>query len=99
MTNCIWAYSGTRAISWTPSSVYSPLLGQLPDNGPTGTTECAQALSTVLSLCTDLDVPLAPGKVAGPALNLIFLGVELISRLLSVRICRTMPNGQGQDGT
>ena len=45
--------------------------------GPPGTAECAQALSTVLSLCTDLGVPLAPGKVEGPAFSLIFLRVEL----------------------
>ena len=58
--------------------------------GRPGIAECAQALSTVLSLCTDFGVPLAPGKVKGPALNLIFLGVELISRPLSMRLPHAM---------
>ena len=46
---------------------------------PPGTVECVQTLSTVLALCAELGVPLAPEKMEGLATSLVFLGAELSS--------------------
>ena len=67
--------------------------------GHPNSEECAAPLSTTLSTCRDLGVPLAADKVEGPAPVLTFLGIEfntvamslalpMTSWLLSVRYSR-----------
>ena len=41
------------------------------------TSECKQALETVLGLCRRLGIPISVHKTEGPSVVLIFLGVEL----------------------
>ena len=45
--------------------------------GPPSSVECAQSLSTTLSLCEELGFPVAPEKTEGPTTVLTFLGIEL----------------------
>jgi hypothetical protein len=45
--------------------------------GDPGTSECADALQLSLRLCECLGVPVAPGKVEGPATSLVFLDILL----------------------
>ncbi len=50
--------------------------------------ECAVALSAALNTCADLGLPVAADKVAGPATTLPFLGIELDTSALQVRLPR-----------
>ena len=48
--------------------------------------ECAQALATTLTTCSELGIPLALDKTEGPTTELTFLGVLLNSASLSVSL-------------
>ena len=54
--------------------------------GLPGSAECARALETAVPLCTRLGLPVAPSKVEGPSTRLIFLGIELDSERLELRL-------------
>ena len=54
--------------------------------GPPGSNTCTHNLEVMLSTCAGLGVPTAPGKCAGPASSLVFLGFELDTEALVVRL-------------
>lgn len=54
--------------------------------GAPGSSECNQALLTTLSTCQELGIPLASHKVEGPTTCLTFLGIELDSSSLSLKL-------------
>ena len=54
--------------------------------GPPGTATCQSNLEQMLSSCARLGVPVAPGKCVGPATVLVFLGFELDTEEMIVRL-------------
>ena len=54
--------------------------------GKPNSNECQSALSTCFHLCRELGVPLAEDKTAGPSTVLTFLGVELDSSSMELRL-------------
>ena len=54
--------------------------------GQPGSSECHQALEKVLAVFWDLGVPVAPEKLEGPTTCLTFLGIEIDTALLEVRL-------------
>ena len=54
--------------------------------GPPHSDECQQNLEVMLSSCRRLGVPVAPGKCAGPSTVMVFLGFELDTNLMVVRL-------------
>ena len=54
--------------------------------GPPGSDVCSRNLDTMLAMCARLGVPTAPGECAGPASSLVFLGFELDTEALVVRL-------------
>ena len=52
------------------------------------TRECKQALETVLGLCRRLGIPISVHKTEGPSVVLIFLGVELDTQKMEIRLPR-----------
>ena len=49
---------------------------------------CQQSLRTAVNMCEYLGFPVAPEKVVGPATTLIFLGIELDSVKMEMRLPR-----------
>ena len=56
--------------------------------GGTESLECQQALEKALQLCLKLGVPVAKSKTEGPATNITFLGIELDTTAMIVRLPR-----------
>ena len=54
--------------------------------GPPGQNSCAEALATTLALCEELGFPVAPEKTEGPATTLTFLGIEIDTEKLQLRL-------------
>jgi hypothetical protein len=54
--------------------------------GPPEADTCAKNLDTMLATCTRLGVPTAPGKCEGPDMALVFLGFELDTQAMEVRL-------------
>jgi hypothetical protein len=54
--------------------------------GPPHSEICTQNLEVMLSSCTRLGVPVAPEKCAGPATVMVFLGFELDTNAMVVRL-------------
>ena len=54
--------------------------------GPPGQNSCAEALTTTLALCEELGFPVAPEKTEGPATTLTFLGIEIDTKKLQLRL-------------
>ena len=54
--------------------------------GHPNSEECAVALSTTLSICRELGIPLTEDKMEGPALVLTFLGIELNTMAMSLAL-------------
>ena len=54
--------------------------------GPPSSPSCAAALRTTMALCEDLGVPVADEKTEGPATVLTFLGIELDSARMQLRL-------------
>ena len=54
--------------------------------GPPGTPDCKGALQLALSLCQRLGVPVSEKKFEGPTTTLVFLGIELDTVALELRL-------------
>ena len=54
--------------------------------GEPGSLQCHQAFSTVKEVCAELGVPLAADKSMGPTMCLTFLGIELDTSLMQIRL-------------
>ena len=54
--------------------------------GSPGTEECSLALATLLGTCEELHFPLATEKQMGPASCIEFLGIELDSATMQLRL-------------
>ena len=54
--------------------------------GPPGKNTCRRSLDTMMRACEELGLPLASEKVEGPASCLIFLGIELDSNAMQIRL-------------
>ena len=54
--------------------------------GRPATNDCGEALRTVLSLCEEQGVPVAPEKTEGPKSTLTFLGIEIDAQALQLRL-------------
>ena len=54
--------------------------------GPAGTPVCAEALQAMLQLCEVLGVPVAEEKTEGPAKVITFLGIEVDSGHMQLRL-------------
>lgn len=54
--------------------------------GPPGADTCAANLEAMLATCARLGVPTAPGKCEGPTSSLVFLGFELDTEVMEVRL-------------
>ena len=53
---------------------------------PASSPACSIALQTAIPLCHDLGFPVAPNKVEGPATSLVFLGIEIDSAKMELRL-------------
>lgn len=56
--------------------------------GGPGSTECSESLSTLLATFERLGVPVATNKLEGPAHRLTFLGIEIDTLALEIRLPR-----------
>ena len=56
--------------------------------GPPTSSGCQNNLDRMLALCRRLGIPVAPAKCEGPATVLVFLGFELDTENLVVRLPR-----------
>ena len=54
--------------------------------GPADTQDCHNALATTLSVCEQVCLPVAPEKTEGPVTTLSFLGIELDTVSLQLRL-------------
>ena len=54
--------------------------------GPSDSQACGKSLSSMLSLCDTLNIPLKPEKMVGPTTSLTFLGVELDTTSMTARL-------------
>ena len=57
---------------------------------PPQSSRCGQSLQVAIRLCEDLGFPVAPDKVVLPATTLTFLGIELDSAKLEMRLLQEM---------
>ena len=67
----------------------SPSLHYLDDFlliGSPNSSNCSQALQTTLDICKVLGVPIAEEKTEGPVTSLTFLGIEIDTDLLQLRL-------------
>ena len=51
-----------------------------------GSDECNQALATSISLFRRLGIPLAPSKIVGPCKVIVYLGIEIDSEAMELRL-------------
>ncbi|XP_070556467.1 uncharacterized protein [Ptychodera flava] len=61
--------------------------------GPPRPDKCQQLLNTMVSVCHDLGVPTAPEKIEGPSPIIIFLGIELDT----IKMVMRLPNNKLTD--
>lgn len=54
--------------------------------GAPGSDQCSSNLSIMFNTCTELGIPLASNKTAGPTTCLTFLGIEIDSATLELRL-------------
>ena len=54
--------------------------------GPPASPKCAEALRTLLAICGQLGVPVAEEKTEGPLTTLTFLGIEIDTASLQLRL-------------
>ena len=54
--------------------------------GPPASSTCAEVLATALSICNELGVPVAGEKTEGPATSLTFLGIQIDTRAMQLRL-------------
>ena len=78
------------ALEWVAKSCGVSFLEHFLDDyitlGAPGTLECDQNLTLLVNLCHTLNLPLALGKKEGPTTVLIFLGIELDTIKLELRL-------------
>ena len=55
---------------------------------PRQARDCGQSLSVAVKLCQELGFPVAPDKVVGPSTTLTFLGIELDSVSMVMRLSK-----------
>lgn len=55
-------------------------------SGPSNSNQCSDLVYTFSRMCSLLGVPLAEEKLVGPCNKLVFLGLELDSVLMMIRI-------------
>ena len=93
----IWAEVSTQnfnsvadALQWVVRSRGARWLFHYLDDflclGSPGTEECSLALATLLGTCEELHLPLATEKQKGPASCIEFLGIELDSAAMQLRL-------------
>ena len=54
--------------------------------GPPGSLACAVALQVALAACDELGMPVAVEKLVGPTTRIVFLGIELDSMSMQIRL-------------
>ena len=54
--------------------------------GPPSSPQCHEEMQKTISLFNNLGVPLAPEKIVGPLTKLTFLGIEIDSQTMSLRL-------------
>ena len=54
--------------------------------GEPGTMECAANMATIMNTCSRLGVPIAPGKCEGPSMCITYLGIELDTQSMELRL-------------
>jgi len=54
--------------------------------GPPASPVCHQNLTTFITLCNKLGIPLASDKVEGPSTSLSFLGILLDTQCMEIRL-------------
>ena len=54
--------------------------------GPPGSPQCSTSLDTALAVCSDLGVPVAPHKIERPTTCLTFLGIEIDTVEMQLRL-------------
>ena len=78
------------ALQWVMSRRGTLWLGHYIDDfltmGKGGTHECATNLSIVQRTCRDLGMPVEPSKTEGPSTQITFLGMELDTEELVIRL-------------
>ena len=75
-----WAFQ-RRGVSWV-----AHYLDDFITMGAPGSQECRRNLDQMLSTCQHLGVPVASEKCAGPSLVMVFLGFELDTTSMVVRL-------------
>jgi hypothetical protein len=80
-----------RFLEWVvrSSCYYGELEHYLDDflfGGECNTDHCSRIMSCFFEKCTELGIPIAEDKTEGPVTVLVFLGLELDSELMQVRI-------------
>ena len=63
--------------------------------------ECAEHLTTLLTVFNDLNVLVAPEKLEGPAIRLVFLGIEIDTKemILAQKLRDLLELRSGGDGS
>ncbi len=61
-------------------------LGDFLFIGTPGSRQCSEALDTAIFTCGELGVPLATDKLEGPTTTLTFLGIELDTEKIQLRL-------------
>ncbi len=54
--------------------------------GASDSPQCGESLSKALARCDWLGVPISPTKTEGPATKLVFLGIEIDSVSMTIRL-------------
>ena len=54
--------------------------------GEPGSMECAANMATIMSTCSKLGVPIAPEKCEGPSTCITYLGIELDTQSMELRL-------------
>ena len=54
--------------------------------GPPDSPQCRTSLGTTLAVCSELGVPIAPQKIEGPTSCLTFLGIEMDTSRMQLRL-------------
>ena len=76
-----WVMKRQEGVSWV-----AHYLDDYITMGPPGADTCAANLEAMLATCARLGVPTAPGKCEGPTSSLVFLGFELDTEVMEVRL-------------
>ena len=79
-----------EAIQWILAHNYQANLIHYLDDfflvGPPSSAKCAQSVEDMLRLCSTLGIPVAMGKLEGPATTITYLGIEIDSQRKELRL-------------